>query len=168
MPNYMYLLLSSLLRIATVVYGYQCTETNEVTLSVIGSSATSVSSGCYSANNTKLYECYHLQSALQYIVDSATDVECHIFYIQLAIRLQHVISEPISTRSSVYITSSSKTEEQAIIRCEYNASGVDGLHSIYFNQSNSVTISNVTMERCPLPLRLFQVQEVKIESAIFR
>ena len=133
-------------------------------LSVVGSSD---ASGC--TNATGLYECSNLQRALQHIVDSATGAECYVFHIQLEPGVQHVITEPISTRSSVHITSSSNTEEQTTtITCDYDASEVDSLHSIYFNQSNSVTISNITMEGCPLPLRLFEVQEVKLENATFR
>ena len=146
------------------VHGYHCTDTNEVTLSVVGSSATS---GCTNTTTTGLYQCSDLQSALQFIVDTTTDTECHVFYVQLEAGV-HVIREPISTPSSVHITSSSKTEEQTIITCEYNASEVDGLHSIYFNQSNSVTISNVTMEGCSLPLRLFEVYDVRLKNSSFR
>ena len=140
---------------------YGCTE---VTLSVAGSPATL---GCANTTSTGLYQCSDLQTALQFIVDSTTDTECRVFYVQLEAGV-HVIKEPISTPSSVHITSSSKVEEQTIITCEYNASEVDGLHSIYFNHSNSVTISDVTMEGCPLPLRLFEVQNVSIENCVLR
>ena len=137
---------------------YGCTE---VTLSVAGSPATL---GCANTTSTGLYQCSDLQTALQFIVDST---ECRVFYVQLEAGV-HVIREPISTPSSVHITSSSKAEEQTIITCGYNASKVDGLHSIYFNQSNSVTISDVTMEGCPLPLRLFEVQNISIENCVLR
>ena len=140
---------------------YGCTE---VTLSVAASPATL---GCANTTTTGLYQCSDLQTALQFIVDSTTDTECHVFYVQLEAGV-HVIKEPISTPSSVHITSSSKAEKQTIITCEYNASEVDGLHSIYFNQSNSVTISDVTMDGCPLPLRLLEVHDVRFKNAIFR
>ena len=150
---------------STDIYGHKCTSTYEVVLSVIGSSGIS---GCANTTTIGLYQCNHLQSALQYVVDSPTDAECYIFHIQLEAGV-HVIMKPISTSSSVHITSSSSmTEEQTIITCNFNASEADGLHSIYFNQSNSVTISNVIMEGCPLPLRLFQVQEVILQNASFR
>ena len=135
---------------------YVCYGCTKVTLSVVGSPATL---GCANTTTTGLYQCSDLQTALQFIVDT-TDTECRVFYVQLEAGV-HVIREPISTPSSVHITSSSKAEEQTIITCEYNASEVDGLHSIYFNQSNSVTISDVTMDGCPLPLRLFEVHDVR-------
>ena len=145
---------------------YVCYGCTEVTLSVVGSPATL---GYANTTTTGLYQCSDLQTALQFIVDSTTDTECHVFYVQLEAGV-HVIREPISTSSSVHIniTSSNKAEEQTIITCEYNASKVDGLYSIYFNQSNSVTISDVTMEGCPLPLRLFEVHDVRFKNTIFR
>ena len=141
-----------------------CCGCTEVVLVVKLSNTTS---GCTNTTTTGFYRCSDFQSALQFIVDSTTDIECRVFYVQLEAGV-HVIREPISTPSSVHITSSSKAEEQTIITCGYNASEVDGLHSIYFNQSNSVTITNLTIEGCPLPLRLCQVHAVKIDNSTFR
>ena len=143
------------------VHGHYCADINEVTLQVSASN-------CTHTTTTGSYQCQDLQTALQFIVNN--DTECHVFYVQLEAGV-HVIREPISTPSSVHINSSSVTEEQTIITCGYNASRVrlDGqLHSIYFIQSNSVTISDVTMEGCPLPLRLFEVRNVKFQNSSFR
>ena len=147
----------------TDVRGYRCTDTAEVTLSVAESPA---ASGCTNST-TGSYLCSDFQSALLFIVDNTTDAECRIFCVHLEPGV-HVIRKPILISSSVLITSSNKTEEQTIITCKFNASEVDGNHSIYFNQSNSVTISNVTVEGCPLPLRLFEVQNVILRNAILR
>ena len=145
---------------------YVCHGCTEVMLSVAGSSAIDTP-GC--TNTTGSYRCQDLQTALQFIVNT-TDTECHVFYVQLEAGV-HVIKEPISTPSSVHITSSNKTEEQPIITCasEVRLDGqLHSNHSIYFNQSNSVTISDVTMEWCPLPLRLFEVHDVRLRNATFR
>ena len=77
---------------------------------------------------------------------------------------EHIISYPVSIDSSIKIIGHSKNETS--IRCGFTRSDLpnDTLHTIYFNKSSYVNLTNFSGIDCPLPFRLDTVLNVHVDS----
>ena len=94
---------------------------------------------------------------------------CNVVNVQLAPG-EHIISHPVLLWSSVSINSLSHNIYDTTIKCVFQQSQVpDSIqHSLYFNQSTSVEIADISVESCALPFRVDSVMKVRIENVVFR
>ena len=123
----------------------------------------SVSEGCL---NTTLdsYSCHSLQNGLELIAGTH---DCVMYTIELETRIHYII-KPVVTDASVHLLSIS--ESSSVIKCDFDAVNTQtgGLHTVYFNRSQSVSFTNIIFDDCPLPLRLFAVNNVLVVNSTFR
>ena len=114
--------------------------------------------GC---SNTTLdsYSCRSLQNELELIAGTH---DCVVYTIELETGIHHII-KPVATDASVHLLSNG---ESSSVTCDFDAeTSTVGLHTVYFNHSQSVSFTNITFDHCPLPLRLFAVL---VENSTFR
>ena len=118
-----------------------------------------------SQETTVGYNCPSLQAALKLTVKD-TKV-CNYFVINLQSGV-HLITEPIITNTSVSIIGNGAVEIVCQFDAEqfYNQTG--HLHSLYFNTSSSVIFENINFDYCPLPIRIFEADNVVIVNSSFR
>ena len=139
-------------------------KTKEIHILIIQSLSV-VNEGC---SNTTMdsYSCYSLQEGLELIAGTN---DCVMYTIELETGTHHII-KPVVTDASVHLLSNS--ESSSVVTCDFDAETVynqtGGLHTVYFNRSQSVSFTNIIFDHCPLPLRLFAVNNVLVENSIFR
>ena len=112
----------------------------------------------------RYYNCPSLQAALNLTIKN-TEV-CNYFVINLQSGV-HLITEPIVTNASVSIIGDGAVE----IVCQFDAElyiQTDNFHSLYFNISKRVNFENVNFDHCPLPIRIFEAENVVIVNSSFR
>ncbi len=146
----------------------QSTIASQVNINVIvGSNDTENNCQDISIDNGS-YWCSSLQDALELLKKTSTpkgQVGDVLFIIELESSVIHYITDPVViTNTSVYITSYGDNQN-ALVLCEYVAKG---LHTLYFNQSQSVLFSGVEFQGCPLPITILEADNVTIEYSIFR
>ena len=125
--------------------------------------------GCQNINSTS-YKCSSLQDALEMLNSTSSSQESPIlFNIELESNRVHYITRPILTNASVHIVSSTDPNGvMAVVTCRYVADSSYGFHTIYFDQSPSVVLSGIDFLSCPLPIRMFQVNNITVEYSSFR
>ena len=137
-------------------------KTKEIHIFII-QSVSVVDKGCL---NTTLdsYSCYSLQNGLELIAGTHN---CVVYTIELETGIHHII-KPVVTDASVHLLSNS--ESNSVVTCDFDAFNTQtgGLHTVYFNHSQFVSFINIIFDDCPLPLRLFAVNNVVIENSTFR
>ena len=122
-----------------------------------------ISNECVYSNNQTI-TCPDIQSALE-------KSECFGSNCSLIIYIppgEHIISYPVSIDSSIKIIGHNKNETS--IRCGFTRSDLpnDTLHTIYFNKSSNVNLTNFSGIGCPLPFRLDTVLNVHVDSISIR
>ena len=124
-----------------------------------------IDKGC-SNTTSDSYSCHSLQEGLEMIAGTH---DCVVYTIELETGIHHII-KPVVTDASVHLVSNS--ESSSVVRCDFDAETVynqtGGLHTVYFNRSQSVSFTNIIFNDCPLPLRLFAVNNVLVENSTFR
>ena len=132
---------------------------------VIVHSVPVIDKGC-SNTTSDSYSCHSLQEGLEMIAGTH---DCVVYTIELETGIHHII-KPVVTDASVHLVSNS--ESSSVVRCDFDAETVynqtGGLHTVYFNRSQSVSFTNIIFNDCPLPLRLFAVNNVLVENSTFR
>ena len=121
-----------------------------------------VDKGCLNTTSDS-YSCRSLQEGLELIAGTH---DCVMYIIELETGIHYII-KPVVTDASVHLLSNG--ESSPVITCDfdvYNQTG--GLHTVYFNHSQSVSFTNIIFDYCPLPLRLFAVNNVLVENSSFR
>ena len=120
------------------------------------------------------YLCSSLQGALDHLVQDRSNTQqqyCTQYNIKLSSSSQaHLVTSPIVTTASVHVSSNNNTIP-ALVQCDYNDlhnSSMAGMHTFYFDHSDSVMISNIFMENCPLPIRIDRANEVVITHSRFK
>ena len=89
---------------------------------------------------------------------------CNYFVINLQSGV-HLITEPIVTNASVSIIGNGAVQ----VVCQFDTDNQTGnLHSLYFNRADSISFENVNFEYCPLPIRIFEADNVVIINSSFR
>ena len=122
-----------------------------------------ISNECVYSNNQTI-TCPNIQSALE-------KSECFGSNCSLIIYIppgEHIITYPVSIDSSIKIIGQNKNETS--IRCGFIRSDLpnDTLHTIYFNKSSYVNLTNFSGIDCPLPFRLDTVLNVHVDSISVR
>ena len=116
---------------------------------------------------TNRYNCPSLQAALNLTMKN-TEV-CNYFVINLQSGV-HLITEPIVTNASVNFSNIGNGAVEIVCQFDaeqfYNQTG--NLHSLYFNTSDSVIFENINFDHCPLPIRIFEADNVMIINSSFR
>ena len=111
------------------------------------------------------YNCPSLQAALNFTMKD-TKV-CNYFVINLQTGL-HLIAEPIVSNASVRIIGNGVVQ----VVCQFDTERFDNqtgnLHSLYFDRADSISFENVNFEYCPLPIRIFEANNVVIINSSFR
>ena len=111
------------------------------------------------------YNCPTLQAALELTMKDTK--ACNYFVINLQSGV-HLITEPIVTNTSVSIIGNGAVE----IVCQFDAeqfyTQTGNIHSLYFNTSGSVIFENINFDHCPLPIRIFEADNVVIVNSSFR
>ena len=112
----------------------------------------------------RYYNCPSLQAALNLI--TRNNEVCNYFVINLKSGV-HLITKPIVTNASASIIGDGVVE----IVCQFDAElyiQTGNLHSLYFNTSYCVNFENVNFDHCPLPIRIFEAENVVILNSSFR
>ena len=124
-----------------------------------------VDKGC-SNTTSDSYSCHSLQNGLELIAGTN---DCVVYTIELETGIHHII-KPVVTDASVHLLSN--RESSSVVTCDFDTKTVynqtGGLHTVYFNRSQSVSFTNIIFDDCPLPLRLFAVNNVNVENSTFR
>ena len=123
-----------------------------------------VDKGCLNITSYS-YSCRSLQNGLELIAGTH---DCEMYTIELETGIHYII-KPVVTDASVHLLSNS--ESSSVVTCDFdtvNTQTAGGLHTVYFNRSQSVSFTNIIFDDCPLPLRLFAVNNVLVENSIFR
>ena len=131
---------------------------------------------CDRLHSGNVYECSSLQEAFTLL--SSAQEACNHFTLQLE-PIVYYITRPIILSSSLSIQGSlskNKKEPETVIYCTFDAETLTvpkdeetrGLHTLYFNQSDSVEFSNLVFGNCPLPIRIDQTHSVNIHHSSFR
>ena len=144
----------------------QCSDwckTKEIHIFII-QSVPVIDKGC-SNTTSDSYSCRSLQNGLELIAGTH---DCVMYTIELETGIHYII-KPVVTDASVHLLSNS---ESSSVTCDFDAETVynqtGGLHTVYFNRSQSVSFTNIIFDDCPLPLRLFAVNNVLVENSTFR
>ena len=143
----------------------QCSDwckTKEIHIFII-QSVPVIAKGC-SNTTSDSYSCHSLQEGLELIAGTH---DCVMYTIELETGIHHII-KPVVTDASVHLLSNS--ESSSVVECDFDAVNTQtgGLHTVYFNRSQSVSFTNIIFDHCPLPLRLFAVNNVLVENSTFR
>ena len=156
-----------LLIIAAYLIQYQVTA-SQIDISITVDSTDDII-GCQNINGTS-YKCSSLQDALEMLNSTSSSQESPIlFNIELESNRVHYITRPILTNASVHIVSSTDPNGvMAVVTCRYVADSSYGFHTIYFDQSPSVVFAGIEFHSCPLPIRMFQVNNITVEYSSFR
>lgn len=153
---------------SSLAFHNPCIWETDITITVSSSNSSQGTAGCKNSS-TADYQCQSLQDALE-MLPVVSKEDCMMFNIILDSGI-HYITQPVSTNASVYITSMN-ISQRALITCDYDDAifrrETGGLHTIYFNQSLSVTFSEVNFRSCPLPIRIYQATNVTVERSSFR
>ena len=144
----------------------QCSDwckTKEIQIFII-QSVPVIDKGC-SNTTSDSYSCHSLQNGLELIAGTH---DCVMYTIELETGIHYII-KPVVTDASVHLLSNS---ESSSVTCDFDAETVynqtGGLHTVYFNRSQFVSFTNIIFDDCPLPLRLFAVNNVLVENSTFR
>ena len=139
-----------------------------VSSNTLGNHEPAQPSGCYhnKTTSTESYNCSSLQDALK-IIDELSHSDC----VQIELHSgKHLITRPINTTASFRMRSFERNK--TVVYCGFNAEELyyqtGGVHTLYFNRSNSVVFSNVQFEACPLPIRVDRSGVVLVENSSFR
>ena len=120
-----------------------------------------------SQETTDRYNCPTLQAALNLTMKNIE--VCNYFVINLQSGV-HLITEPIVTNASVNFSNIGNGAVEIVCQFDaeqfYNQTG--NLHSLYFNTSDSVVFENINFDHCPLPIRIFEADNVMIINSSFR
>ena len=139
-------------------------KTNKIHILII-QSVSVVDKGCLNTTSDS-YSCHSLQEGLELIAGTH---DCVMYTIELETGIHYII-KPVVTDASVHLLSNG--ESNSVVTCDFDAETVynqtGSLHTVYFNRSQSVSFTNIIFDDCPLPLRLFAVNNVLVENSTFR
>ena len=110
-------------------------------------------------------KCPSLQAALNFTMRD-TKV-CNYFVINLQSGV-HLITEPIVTNASVSIIGNGGVQVVCQFDAEQFYTQTGNLHSLYFSRSDFISFENVHFDHCPLPIRIFEADNVVIVNSSFR
>ena len=111
------------------------------------------------------YKCPSLQAALNFTMRD-TKV-CNYFVINLQSGV-HLITEPIITNASLSIIGNGAVQVVCQFDAEQFHTKTGNFHSLYFNRSDFISFENVYFDYWPLPIRIFEANNVVIVNSSFR
>ena len=118
-----------------------------------------------SQETTIRYKCPSLQAALNFTMRD-TKV-CNYFVVNLQSGV-HLVTEPVVTNASVSIIGNGAVQVVCQFDAEQFYTQTGNLHSLYFNRSDFVSFENIYFDHCPLPIRIFEADNVVIVNSSFR